>query len=144
MTKHAPLIDFGWIMERAVPEPNSGCWLWMRALTSAGYATIGWKDYPHRMIYRLFKGEIPSGLDLDHKCRVRSCVNPDHLEPVTRRENLRRGINWEREKTHCPQGHPYDKENTLQGGGSKRRFRVCRICRRAYERDLRRRKRAAL
>lgn len=85
-------------MEKAVPEPNSGCWLWMGALAATGYGVIGLGarsegvDLAHRVSYRLHCGEIPTGLDLDHLCRTRCCVNPDHLEPVTRRVNWERGM----------------------------------------------------
>jgi hypothetical protein len=81
-------------------------------------------------------GAVPEGLELDHLCRVRGCVNPKHLEPVTHRENLMRGESWSAvnaRKTHCPEGHPYDETNTYIDGKGRRR---CRECARAY--DLRR------
>ena len=77
------------------PEPNSGCWLWDGATTHDGYAllTIDHRQvYVHRWAYERFVAKIPRGTDSDHLCRVRSCVNPAHIEPVTRRENLRRGV----------------------------------------------------
>ena len=73
-------------------------------------------------------GPIPEGLDLDHLCRNRWCVNPEHVEPVTRRENLIRGqttIAQNVSKTHCPAGHAYDETNTYYYRG----MRQCRICR---------------
>ena len=83
----------------------------------------------HRVAYEWSLGEIPEGLDLDHLCRVRNCVNPSHLEPVTRQENLRRGIgNPHKHKTHCPRRHEYNEENTYYD--SKRNKRQCRVCRR--------------
>ena len=118
------------------PEPNSGCWLWLGSLDQDGYGLININKLlrrAHRAFYELLKGEIPSGLQLDHLCRVRCCVNPDHLEPVTCGENVRRGLNvgpnspgaaFHKSKTHCPHGHPYDEENTriFRGG------RYCKEC----------------
>ena len=117
-----------------IPEPNCGCWLWTASLDGKGYGQfqIGTRAAQklvraHRFAYEQAKGPIPKGLDLDHKCRVRSCVNPDHLEPVTRSENLRRGVGPTLTKvrraaqTHCKRGHPLDGWN-----GSSR---FCKICR---------------
>lgn len=81
-----------------IPEPNSGCWLWVGSVTGPGYGQISNPDrrgkplLAHRVSYELHVGPIPEGFDLDHLCRVRCCINPRHLDPVTRRENLRRGI----------------------------------------------------
>lgn len=93
--------------------------------------------YAHRLSYELHKGEIPEGLEIDHLCRNRWCVNPDHLEAVTRRENIMRGDGPKKlgelnsKKTHCKHGHPFDKENTRYRptGG-----RSCRICNRERQR----------
>ena len=73
---------------------TDGCWLWTGSHNGLGYGTIrsvGRKMYVHRYSYELLVGPIPAGLELDHLCRVPGCVNPDHLEPVTHAENLRRG-----------------------------------------------------
>lgn len=89
-----PLIDRFWA--KVEPEPNSGCWLWTGATTS-GYGVIGRGTRAdrlilgHRFSYATFRGEVPEGLELDHLCRVRRCVNPWHLETVTRRVNMLRG-----------------------------------------------------
>jgi HNH endonuclease len=75
-------------------DGETGCWLWQGALHSAGYGFLsvgGRNQLAHRVAYRLFVGPIPDGLELDHLCRVKHCVNPAHLEPVTTAENLRRG-----------------------------------------------------
>lgn len=79
------------------PEPMSGCWLWVAGLSDTGYGTIwdaGSKrtDNAHRYVYKIHKGNIPDGMELDHLCRTRSCVNPWHMEIVTALENVRRGI----------------------------------------------------
>lgn len=77
----------------------------------------------HRVVYETVVGPVPEGLELDHLCRNRGCVNPAHLEPVTHQENMRRG-HWGM-KTHCPQGHPYEGDNLVRDGHS----RICRWCR---------------
>lgn len=99
--------------------------------------------HAHRLAYEAVKGPIPAGLQIDHLCRVRNCVNPDHLEAVTQQENVRRGRVGEntRSKTHCPQGHPYDEANTYRNPAGSRN---CRTCHRAsYHRDPERHRLAA-
>ena len=115
---------------------NDGCWLWTGARSSNGYG-VSWHNLraisAHRFAYELLVGPIPEGLTLDHLCRVRHCVNPAHLEPVTMRENLLRGEGWtalNARKTHCPRGHSYDDENTYISGG-KRYCLTCRASRRS-------------
>lgn len=81
-------------IRRNIKEGPGGCWIWTRSCSPDGYgwASLNNKTYQaHRLVYRLTVGAIPEGLVLDHLCRVRNCVNPDHLEPVTPRENLARG-----------------------------------------------------
>lgn len=128
------------IQNKIAPEPMSGCWLWTGTCKPNGYAEMKVKtagrwltSYAHREIYKKIKGEIPVGLELDHKCRVRSCVNPDHLEPVTRSVNVRRGIGNRAAmlaRTHCKRGHAFDEVNTkwVLTARSKRPTRVCRAC----------------
>lgn len=115
---------------------GSRCWLWTGWKTPTGYGRFKadvWSSVAHRVTFQLLVGPIPEGLELDHLCRVRGCVNPVHLEPVTHAENVRRGRAGivggarQRAKTHCPQGHPYDEANTYIG----RLGRSCRACGRA-------------
>ncbi len=115
-------------------EPNTGCWLWSGWVTDKGYARFrdcGQKVRVHRWAYEHFRGPIPDGLVIDHLCNTPSCVNPAHLEPKTSRENILRGHGAtavHARKTHCPQGHPYDEENTYRPPNGQRK---CRGCRRA-------------
>jgi len=110
---------------------KTGCWLWCGYKDGKGYGVFG-KDpgkpiKAHRFSYENFKGKIPEGLQLDHVCRVRCCVNPSHLEPVTNRENVIRGIAARPAQTHCRSGgHELTRENTYI---NPRGHRECRICR---------------
>lgn len=115
---------------------ESGCWSWVGALNAYGYGKWrlnGRLCLAHRIFYKRVKGPIPDGFHLDHLCRNPSCVNPDHLEAVTCRENLLRGIGpsaQHAKKTHCPQGHPYNDTNTYR---PHRGGRQCIPCRQAAE-----------
>ena len=126
--------------DKYIPEPNSGCWLWTSSLDRHGYGQInikGTSKRAHRIVYERLVGPIPAGLVLDHTCRVRSCVNPDHLEPITVSENLRRGISpsaHAARQTHCIHGHEFSAENTrlythIKGGT----IRICRSCERTRQ-----------
>lgn len=128
------LIKGGSVEERfwSQVEPTGFCWEWTGPLSTYGYGDfrpirnrhVG----AHRYAYEALVGPIPDGLELDHLCRNRACVNPDHLEPVTHAENLRRApygaADFQRRKTHCPQGHPYSGDNLLVYSGR----RNCRTC----------------
>lgn len=124
---------------------ENGCWEWTGALYSGGYgqATINRTGYTaHRVAYEVFKGSIPEGLVLDHLCRNRCCINPDHLDPVTNRENLMRGVGVTARAatvTRCPSGHEYTGDNTYY----KRGWRYCRTCRNKQFRDYYARRKAA-
>jgi hypothetical protein len=133
-------------MRYVLPEPNSGCWLWAgNDDCRGGYGRFffnGTTRIAHRVAYELFRGPIPPGLQLDHRCRVRCCVNPDHLEPVTRRENMVRGdtfIARQVAQTHCLNGHPLTVGNIYPNKGSER---ICITCERARAVAGHRRRRA--
>lgn len=132
--------------KRAVPDRfwervakrDDGCWLWI-GRTSAGYGIATLNNHTvlaHRVAYEILAGPIPSGLTLDHLCRVRNCVNPAHLEPVTGRENSLRGTSPpanNARKTHCYKGHPLSGENLRMAQGQ----RNCRECQRVNQREKR-------
>lgn len=134
-------------LDNYVPEPNTGCWLWLGALDHGGYPLVKWHGKERRacrVVYEQQRGPIPEGLTLDHfACAITSCVNPWHQEPVTRGENSRRGRLGQGHhntlKTHCPRGHPYSDENTLRLPTGK--GRRCRICRTKQESERHRTKR---
>lgn len=129
------------IFARVSMEPNTGCWIWLNA-AMFGYGITSYRGRcvrAHRLSYLLFKGKIGEQFVLDHLCRVRCCVNPDHLEIVSTRENLMRGesfsaINFK--KTHCCNGHPLSEKNLrfLKGRNPNR---ICWICARAREKSRR-------
>lgn len=114
------------------PEPNSGCWIWTACISNAGYGFFsvdGKQMGAHRASYEFFVGPIPDGLQLDHKCRIRCCVNPDHLEPVTPKVNINRGIGpallGDRRRTkECLNGHDLGVHSYIRKNGTRR----CKIC----------------
>lgn len=132
---------------RVQPHAN-GCHIWMGGLTLGGYGVFASatkrgaevKTMAHRWAYEHSVGPIPDGFDIDHLCRNRACVNPEHLEPVTRAENVRRAA---RLVTHCPAGHPYSPDNTyVRPGTAQRKCRTCmraRDAKRAPEKNKKRR-----
>jgi hypothetical protein len=127
-----------------VEKKSDGCWLWLGASDKQGYGKVrreGKTLLAHRMSFQLTHGEIPDDLQLDHLCRVTSCVNPEHLEPVSQAENFRRGESGEanRAKTHCAQGHPFNEENTYINPVSG--WRACRTCRREWDRKSKKKRR---
>ena len=116
--------------ERWNLDPETGCHIW-KGGTVRGYAslTLGKKTWRGgRLAYTHHVGEIPEGLTIDHLCREPLCVNPDHLEVVTMRENLLRGDTVTARnaaKTHCPQGHEYNERNTRIETNRSRKCRTC-------------------
>lgn len=134
------------LMARVEVDWDTGCWRWTGTVDSWGYGRMAGNAGAgiHRFMYRETVGEIPDGLDLDHgchnidldcpggtRCLHRRCVNPDHLEPVTRKVNVRRAQTVVRKggrAGHCNKGHAYDDENTYV---SPKGQRNCRACNRA-------------
>ncbi len=117
------------------------CWPWrgsMRKSTNyGGFGVGGLIAQAHRVSYTLTKGSIPEGLTLDHLCRCRPCVNPDHLEAVDLRTNILRGVGASARaarQTHCPAGHPYTERNLVLW---RQGWRYCRECRVARQRKQR-------
>ena len=130
-----------------VPEPNTGCWLWTRCVDRDGYGIQNVEHrrrFAHRVSYEILRGPIGFGLTIDHLCRNRCCVNPDHLEPVPFAVNRARGVwgdarakgtHW---RSHCQRGHELSAENLEQSELPKRK---CKLCRRLRDRvEYRRRK----
>jgi len=129
------------------------CWLWTGAKKNGGYGFIwvprepggkvreGYQRSAHVLIYEHVNGPVPGGLELDHLCRVRHCVNPAHLEAVTHAENVKRGEAGLHNpaKTHCPNGHAYTAENTLIINDPRGAHRRCKRCHADYERKRRQR-----
>lgn len=134
--KPIPVVDRFW----PNVEKTDDCWIWTgrRAGSGSPYGNITTgrtaSVYAHRFSYELHRGEIPDGLEIDHLCFNTLCVNPDHLEAVTHRENMRRGRHFIGEKarqTHCVNGHPFDEQNTRR---RKNGTRQCRACAREWRR----------
>lgn len=98
-------------------EQTDNCWLWTAYIDRGGYGRFAAVPQTpvlaHRYAYELMVGPIPDGMSLDHLCRVRRCVNPEHLEPVPQIVNTRRGTSARRaQRTHCMHGHPFSPDNT--------------------------------
>jgi HNH endonuclease len=130
---------------KILPAATDECWLWKGKPNGNGYGRFcfggGGYVMAHRWAYELLIAEIPAGLVLDHLCRNRMCVNAWHLDPVTIAENVRRGRQWESEKTHCPELHAYSELNTYI---TPEGHRECRICRRGADQRRRMRVRASV
>jgi len=117
-------------------DASGDCWEWTASKHKDGYGLFRphsneTMTRAHQFAWTTLVGPVPEGLELDHLCRNPACVNPDHLEPVTHRENMRRTSAttvWvkkaARERTHCPQNHEYSGDNVIMDGG----YRKCRTC----------------
>jgi len=117
----------------SILDPKSGCWDWIGATTTEGYGSLmlnNGRTYAHRVSYETFRGPIAPSMVIDHLCRNRLCINPDHMEVVTLAENFRRGNRIKH--ILCTRGHPLD------GVHGKNHARYCKTCRRERERVNRR------
>jgi hypothetical protein len=122
-----------WVRVMPTPESGAPCWLWTGPLMPNGYGKWrlpGRRERPaHLLSYEHYIGAMPYGLQLDHLCRVRACVNPAHLEPVTASVNTDRQDHANRRKDSCPRGHPYalDEDGAfVRGRDGRRRCAECR------------------
>ena len=108
----------------------TGCWEWIGARTGWGYGHIGKHGIAHRISYEHYVGLISPGMEIDHTCMVKHCVNPEHLEQVTHCENniraAHRKENFNAAKTHCKHGHEFTEENIIYD--KKLGHRHCRTC----------------
>lgn len=107
---------------------EKGCWNYGACVTPKGYALVrvdGHATLAHRYFYELHVGPIPGGMQIDHLCFNRRCVNPAHLEPVTAQVNSRRAADRRPRITHCKHGHEFTDANTYI---SKQGYRYCRRC----------------
>ena len=128
-------LDLAYFQARSDVDPETGCWVWRlyKDKLGYGYCHVA-KDISkmaHRVSLTVARGPIPDGLEVDHLCRNTSCVNPDHLEAVTQRENIRRAplspATLNAAKTHCVNGHEFTASNTRV---DPNRGRICRACQR--------------
>lgn len=121
------------VMARVSPEPMSGCWLWEGALSQKGYANVKWHGRVvrvHRLLYEREHGPIPPGLEPDHRCRVRCCVNFDHIRLLTHRDNcleprVQSPIARNARKTSCHRGHAFVGSNVYRTKDGRRDCRAC-------------------
>ena len=121
------------LLARCLPIPESGCLIWEGRISDGyGYIWLNGHNFRvHRLVYEYFNGPLPRGLMPDHLCRVRSCANHHHMEPVTNRVNVLRGIGptaIAARKTHCQNGHPFTSENLGTPCKSSGHIRVCKKC----------------
>ncbi len=121
-------------------DASGDCWEWTGTTDTLGYGKVYARSVQrsvHRLVWETLVGPIPDGFQVDHLCRNTGCCNPDHLEPVTPKENVRRsmGANTNKNKTHCAHGHPFSGENLYQ----YKKERRCKECGRNAVKRMRRR-----
>jgi hypothetical protein len=127
-----PTTQAKWLarFDSKIDKESRPCWQWTAAKSSNGYGSFGVEGkscHAHRLSYERYKGPIPAGFDIDHICRNRACVNPDHLEAVSRKDNVQRGARGAL-KTHCAQGHPWTDEHIyVRPANGKRMCRTCNV-----------------
>ena len=127
-------------IDKFIEDPSSGCWVWSAGLKGHGYAAYweaGKQWRGHRYSYEKERGPIPKGLSAHHLCDNRKCVNPWHIELVTHADNCSRKM----PKTHCPRGHEYTPENTLDRG---KLGKHCRQCKRMWDKRRYHRRKAEI
>ena len=130
----------------ALDEEQGGCWIWLAAKDPAGYPRFhvtrvrgqGYAEHAHRWSYEHFVGPIPEGHEVHHVCEMPACVNPDHLQALTRREHAlmvghRNVAALNAVKTHCKRGHEFTEANTYWFNGG--RWRSCKACRQLASRQ---------
>ena len=138
MPAYRPLLDR--FVEKFELDPETGCWNWAASISRKGYGRFQVASKKaveaHRVSYEIFVGDIPPGLEIDHKCRNRRCVCPSHLRAITHRENT----DHDRRKTQCENGHPYTEGSYYL---YKTKHGVGRWCKQCFKFRYDRRKQAA-
>lgn len=119
---------------KIVPDEATGCWNWTGTKSDSGYGRVsidGRAHQAHRIAYEILRAQIPDGMQIDHLCRNRACLNPDHMEPVTQRENIMRGESVSARnarRNHCNRGHEYVQGSFIMERSKSGLMRRCLIC----------------
>lgn len=115
------------LFDKSMPEPNTGCFIWTGSLFTGDYGRMWVRDkqiMAHRISYFIYKGKIPEDFVIDHICNNPSCINPEHLEAKTQKDNSNRCVGSpttvNAQKTHCIRGHEFSDENTKRGKNGRR------------------------